>query len=252
MGKIWHNPVKEAGGWEAEAAQTMNEEEIDKMEEQGYDVTPIRAKKAELAAQAEAEEAAFVQQRKDTAVPTDLNKLAIYRSTPRSTESDFFQDVAGKPPLFGKDKWRKKYATAPLIYGAIVQANTALWLPGKEEYLPAVFVFALDNAHIYDIEWLTATAENISKMKISSTVPKDCQEFINILRDDQSEFCFPLGSSLAEGAEAWCVTYKFDKQTILPGNRLPEDGIVPFLLEAKPKKQIPIQLAVIPGKYYLG
>ena len=26
------------------------------------------------------------------------------------------------------------------------------------------------------------------------------------------------------------VTYKFDKQTILPGYRLPEDGIVPFLL----------------------
>ena len=49
---------------------------------------------------------------------------------------------------------------------------------------------------------------------------------------------------------AWCVTYKFDKQTILPGSRLPEDGIVPFLLEAKPKKQIPIQLASIPGKYY--
>ena len=51
-------------------------------------------------------------------------------------------------------------------------------------------------------------------------------------------------------ADAWCVTYKFDKQTILPGSRLPEDGIVPFLLEAKPKKQIPIQLAAIPGKYY--
>lgn len=26
--------------------------------------------------------------------------------------------------------------------------------------------------------------------------------------------------------------------------------IVPFLLEAKPKKQIPVQLAAIPGKYY--
>ena len=78
----------------------------------------------------------------------------------------------------------------------------------------------------------------------------DCQQFIHILRDDQSDFCFPLGTSLAGGADAWCVTYKFDKQTILPGSRLPEDGIVPFLLEAKPKKQIPIQLAAIPGKYY--
>lgn len=88
------------------------------------------------------------------------------------------------------------------------------------------------------------------EMKVSPVVPADCQQFIHILRDDQSDFCFPLGTSLAGGADAWCVTYKFDKQTILPGSRLPEDGIVPFLLEAKPKKQIPIQLAAIPGKYY--
>ena len=88
------------------------------------------------------------------------------------------------------------------------------------------------------------------EMKVSPVVPADCQQFIHILRDDQSDFCFPLGTSLAGGADAWCVTYKFDKQTILPGSRLPEDGIVPFLLEAKPKKQIPIQLAAIPGKSY--
>ena len=92
--------------------------------------------------------------------------------------------------------------------------------------------------------------EKIMEMKVSPVVPADCQQFIHILRDDQSDFCFPLGTSLAGGADAWCVTYKFDKQTILPGSRLPEDGIVPFLLEAKPKKQIPIQLAAIPGKYY--
>lgn len=247
---FWHNPIKEAGGWEALAAQGMSDQEIDEMEKQGYDVSQIRAKKAEMAAQEEAEEAAFAQQRRATAVPTDLGKLVPYRSTPRSTESGFFQDVAGKAPLFGKDKWREKFANAPLIYGAVVQANSALWLPGKEDYLPAVFVFALDSAHMYDVEWLSATAEAVSEMKVSDAVPADCREFIDILRDDQSEFCFPLGASLAAGADAWCVTYKFDKQTILPGNRLPEDGIVPFLLEAQPKKQMPIQLAPIPGKYY--
>ena len=115
----------------------------------------------------EAAEAAFMEQRKATAVPTDLNKLTSYRSTPRSTESEFFKDVAGKAPLFGKDKWREKFATAPLLYGAVVQANSGLWLPGREDDLPAVFVFALDRTHIYDIEWLTATAEKISEMKES-------------------------------------------------------------------------------------
>lgn len=244
---FWNNPVKEAGGWET----AMTEKEIAEMEKQGYDMSSVREKQAGMVAQAEAEEAAFDEQRSATAVLTDLNKLVSYRSTPRSIESDFFRDVAGKAPLFGKDKWREKFATAPLIYGAVVQANSALWLPGKENYLPAVFVFALDSAHIYDVEWLTATAEKISDMKVNNTaIPDDCLEFIDILRDDQSEFCFPLGASLAGSADAWCVTYKFDSQTILPGKRLPEDGIVPFLLEAKPKKQIPVQLAVIPGKYY--
>lgn len=243
---FWNNPVKEAGGWEA----AMTEEEIAAMEKQGYDMSSVRGKKAGMAAEEAAEEAAFEARRAATAVPTDLKKLVPFQSTPRSTESGFFKDVAGKAPLFGKDKWRDKFATAPLIYGAVVQANSALWLPGREDDLPAVFVFALDSAHIYDVEWLSATAEKISGMKESDAVPSDCEEFINILRDDQSEFCFPLGASLAGGADAWCVTYKFDTQTILPGTRLPEDGIVPFLLEAKPKKQIPVQLAVIPGKYY--
>lgn len=246
MGLFGFDPIKEAGGWEA----AMTEEEIAEMENKGYDMSSVRGKQAEIAAQEEADEAAFAQERKATAIPTALDKLTPYRSTPRGTESAFFRDVAGKAPLFGKDKWREKFANAPMIYGAVVQANSGLWLPGTEDYLPAVFVFALDSAHMYDVEWLKATAEKISEIKVSDAVPADCREFIDILRDNQSEFCFPLGASLAGGADAWCVTYKFDTQTILPGNRLPEDGIVPFLLEARPKKQIPIQLAAIPGKYY--
>lgn len=60
---------------------------------------------------------------------------------------------------------------------------------------------------------------------------------------------FSYSSSIGN-AEAWYVTYKFDKQSILPGSGLPEDGIVPFLLDEKPKKQILIQLRPIPAKYY--
>ena len=240
------DPLSGMGGWE----NAMTEEEIDTMERQGYDVSGLRAARAATKEEDAAAEAAFQDQRTATAVATDLDRLLPYRSTPRSTESDFFKETAGKPPLFGKDKWRERMSTAPLIYGAVVQANSDLWLPGSNEFYPAVFVFALDSAHIYDTDRLRAMAEKISGMKESSSVPQDCKEFIEILRDDQSEFCFPLGASLSGGADAWCVTYKFEKQTVLPGNRLPEDGIVPFLLEAPPKKQMPIQLLAIPGKYY--
>ena len=65
---FWHNPVKEAGGWEAMAAQGMTDEEISIMEKEGYDMSPVRAKKTELAAQDQAEEEAFAKQRKATDV----------------------------------------------------------------------------------------------------------------------------------------------------------------------------------------
>lgn len=240
--------MKGIGDWE----NAMTEEEILDMEKKGYDVSSLRANREATIIEEQANETDFIERRKATAVPTDLSKLTAYQGTPRNTENDFFKDVAGKAPLLGKGKWKEKFANAPLIYGAVVQANSDLWLPGSNEFYPAVFVFALDNAHIHDTEWLTATAKKISEMKEDGTVPADCKEFMDVLRDDQSEFCFPLGSSLADGANAWCVTYKFVKQTILPGNRLPEDGIVPFLLEAQPKKQIPILLSPIPGKYYQG
>ena len=35
------------------------------------------------------------------------------------------------------------------------------------------------------------------------TAPPDCKEFIKILCDYQSSFCFPLGQRISEGANAW-------------------------------------------------
>ena len=172
MGLFGFDLVKEAGGWEA----AMTEEEITEMEKKGYDMSSVRCKQAEIAAQEEAAEAAFMEQRKATAVPTDLNKLTSYRSTPRSTESEFFKDVAGKAPLFGKDKWREKFATAPLLYGAVVQANSGLWLPGREDDLPAVFVFALDRTHIYDVEFLTARKHGASPINLANR--PSCREIV--------------------------------------------------------------------------
>ena len=136
MGLFGFDPVKEAGGWEA----AMTEEEIAEMEKKGYDMSSVRGRQTEMAVQEEADKAAFADRRKAAAVPTDLNKLTPYRSTPRSAESCFFRDVAGKAPFFGREKWREKYANAPMVYGAVVQANSDLWLPGTGEYLPEVFV----------------------------------------------------------------------------------------------------------------
>lgn len=243
---IFDNYVKkQAEAYENDMAANMTEEQIADMEKQGHDMSAVRRKK-------EANKIEFTEQRKATAVPTDLKKLESYCSVPRSVDSEFFKDVAGKAPFLGKEKWRQKFANAPIVYGAIVQANTDLWLPGEGEMLPAVFVFALDDAHIHDVKWLSDVAEKINEMKEADNVPADCRKFIDVLRDNQSQFCFPLGESLAAGADVWCATYTFEKQSVLPGKRLPEDGIVPFLLKAKPKKDFSVQFATIPGKYYQG
>ena len=65
MGLFGFDPLKEAGGWEA----AMTEEEIAEMEKKGYDMSSVRGKQAEIAAQEEADGAAFAEQRKATAVP---------------------------------------------------------------------------------------------------------------------------------------------------------------------------------------
>lgn len=77
----------------AEWEKTMTENDLDKMEAQGLDVSAYRAKLAARRAQ-EAEQA-----KKDKEMwqnPTNLEKLTPYIATPRSTETPFFKKVAGK------------------------------------------------------------------------------------------------------------------------------------------------------------
>jgi hypothetical protein len=134
----------------------------------------------------------------------------------------------------------------------VVQAYNKLYEPGNTDNAGIVFLYALDEAHRYDIEWLSKTAERISEMKESDVVPEDCKEFIKTLRDDSSVFCVKLGESLSEGADAWCIVYQLQKQSQLPLSYIPYNGIVPLLLTEPPTKDnfwyAAIQL--IPPAYY--
>ena len=85
-------------------------------------------------------------------------------------------------------------------------------MPGNNDYYPAVFVFALDQKHIHDTEWLKQIAEEINVLQDADQIPGDCRKLIQTLRDDTSEFCFRIGKSVCGDANAWCATYKFDKQ----------------------------------------
>lgn len=243
--KLFTNPV---GDWK----DHLTEEDLNEMEAHGHDVTELRAKLARRKMEEEELERRMQEEREAFQNPTALDKLAPYARTPRSMDTPFFKAVAGNPPLLFKDRWRKKYTESPLIYAAVVQANTDLWMPGNNDYYPAVFVFALDENHIRDTEWLTEMASIIYDMKTTDRLPDDCRKLIETLRDDTSEFCFRIGRSVCGDADAWCATYKFDKQSALPRKALPSDGIVPFLLKSKPVENQFVDFKMIPSELYIG
>ena len=94
------------------------------------------------------------------------------------------------------------------------------------------------------------TAYEISACLVGSEM---CiRDRINTLRDSQSEFCFRIGKSVSGDADAWCATYKFDKQSALPRKALPSDGIVPFLLKANPVENQFVDFKLIPSELYIG
>jgi hypothetical protein len=180
----------------------------------------------------------------------NLARLDPFKSTPRSADTDFFKDCAGRPPLIGnKNKWRERYTNAPLVYAAVVQANTALYEPGND-YLPAVFVIATDDAHRYDTEYLSELANKIYGLKNSADVPNDCRNLIATLRDDQSVFCWKIGTSIAGNADTWCFTHNME-QKYLPHQCIPPEKIVPFLLtDTALKDNVVVTVKQIPAKYF--
>lgn len=135
----------------AEWEKTMTENDLDKMEAQGLDVSAYRAKLAARRAQ-EAEQA-----KKDKEMwqnPTNLEKLTPYIATPRSTETPFFKKVAGKAPWFGKSKWLRRHTEAQIVYVGVVNAPAEAWKGGKHEYdtHQIIGVYALDEKHIRNVE----------------------------------------------------------------------------------------------------
>lgn len=243
--KLFQNPLVD---WES----NLTEEDIKQLENQGCDVTELRAKLAKKKAEEEERKQREQEERENFQNPTNLDKLKLYASTPRSMDTPFFKAVAGSEPWFFKNSWKKKYTEAPLVYAAVVQANSDLWMPGNNEYYPAVFVFALDEKHIHDTKWLRQMAEEIYDLQDANSLPDDCRKLIETLRDECSEFCFRIGKSICGDADAWCATYKFDKQVDLPRKALPSDKIVPFLLKSTPKENQFVDFKLIPADFYIG
>ena len=256
-------------------AKNLTPEQIAEYERQGLDMSEYKII---------AEEHRAEQQR--IADSIDLSMLDIYKTV---RDDEFLNEVAKFNKL--SDKKKPKLETASLVYGRVVQAHSALFKsdPKNKSGCGIVFLYALDEAHRYDEEWLAKTANRILEMKESMRnqpettiekiarllslksnflysvtlgsaqekkkakfLPEDCRDFIRTLSLDSSSFCFRLGASLSDGADAWCATYSLWDQSKLPMAQIPHNRIIPLLLTEQPEGYGGINDAaqLIPPAYY--
>jgi len=267
LSKMTENATKE---W----AQNLTLEEIEEYERQGMDMSEVRILYEEHQAE---------KQRLIDAV--DLSMLDKYKNA-RSADDDFVNEVAKFNKL--SDKKKRKLEQAPLVYGKVIQAHNALFKsnPKNKDGAGIVFLYAVDDAHRYDEEWLNKTATRIKDMRnavnenepqgflytlirllqlennffVSShlqkerlkVIPEDCRTLIGQLCNDRSSFCLRLDDTLSDGAEAWCVTYSLWDQSKLPMAQIPHNRILPLLLTDQPEGYGGMDDAaqLIPPAYY--
>ncbi len=234
--------------------QSVPDERLDELEAQGYDVSEYRKAKQNARS---AKNAILEEIRNAHENCTNLTKLEPYMKTPRNIESEFFKAVAGKAPWFGKDKWRRKYSEAPIVYRGVVAAQSELYKPSDkgEDAFYAVTIVAVDKAHQCNEEWMQRVIKQLQDMQAGKVdTPSDCAELVDMMDEVDNEGDWrsgKLGMSIAEGAKAY---YRKDVlfRKNLPNGFLPTNGIVPQVCTYLPVKESHVPLTTyIPVQFYM-
>ena len=234
--------------------QSVPDERLDELEAQGYDVSEYRKAKQNARS---AKNAILEEIRNAHENCTNLTKLEPYMKTPRNIESDFFKAVAGKAPWFGKDKWRRKYSEAPIVYRGVVAAQSELYKPSDkgEDAFYAITIVAVDKAHQCNEEWMQRVIKQLQDMQAGKVdTPSDCAELVDMMDEVDNEGDWRtgmLGMSIAEGAEAYYRKDVFFRKN-LPNGFLPTNGILPQVCTNIPVKESHLPLTDdIPVQFYM-
>lgn len=234
--------------------QSVPDERLDELEAQGYDVSEYRKAKQNARS---AKNAVLEEIRNAHENCTNLTKLEPYMKTPRNIESEFFKAVAGKAPWFGKDKWRRKYSEAPIVYRGVVAAQSELYKPSDkgEDAFYAVTIVAVDKAHQCNEEWMQRVIKQLQDMQAGKVdTPSDCAELVDMMDEVDNEGDWRtgmLGMSIAEGAEAYYRKDVFFRKN-LPNGFLPTNGILPQVCTNIPVKESHLPLTDdIPVQFYM-
>jgi len=219
--------------------ESLSLKELEEMRDQGLDVDEY----LEAAYKKQANEEALLDTNQ-----IDITRLAVYENTPRSDTSEFFCEVAKKVPMFNKRKWQVMYVNAPIVYAGIVQANQALYSPGKTT-TGAVALIVLDEKMGKDIAYINTKAEEVYKVAYGQNVPKDMRKIAEGLRKQEGYFTYRLPTSISDGYETWVCVFSVD-QNLLPKTFIPKQRIIPCLLLDDLKEKKIANMEVIPSKFY--
>lgn len=228
----------------SEWAKTLTENDLDKMEAQGVDVSQYREKLAARRAK-EAEQEKLNKELYQN--PTQLDRLKPFIPTPRSTESDFFKKVAGKAPwLFGKKKWLRRFTEGHIVYAGIVSAPAEAWIGEKhsEDAFYGVGVFAIDEEHMHDTEWLGRVMTTLRNMcEGKQPVAPECEGVVALAKYEDEWSSVDLSGDIVEGADVRVMKLVLEYKQ-LPKGYLPSDGIVPQFYWEGTIRSIPAELYI--------
>lgn len=230
----------------------LTEEQMTQMENQGVDLTAYRE----------------IRKKADDFSITMCEKLKEIEKTPRDQNGQVVKGICKPVHFFDMLLKKKAYVDAavngPLVYGCIVQANNCLFkadYTGNNFNVPAVVVFAMDEKHRTDAEFLKQIAAKLCDYKdvagdqrsASPNIPDDCRDIIRNLFDVMSQFCLPVPESLAGNADVWCATCLISDAKYIPYKRAPKDKLLPFIVKTPPnKKQRNADLLLVIGDLYRG
>ena len=196
----------------------LTDEAIEKIKSEGQDVE-ILYKNREAARQRHAEKMSNI---------VHLERLDEHKQTPRNPKSAFVKK--------GAKASKNAMIESPLIYGAVVQAQSTLWEPFRNYNSGMVIAFTLDERYKYDTAYLTEMAQKISASKKEGFNEEDTKALRDNLANTRSVFCNKVGKSISGDVEVWCCTFFVKDTKLLPKMFLPNNGILPFLVTGELKE----------------
>lgn len=139
-------------------------------------------------------------------------------------------------------KWENEMANAPLVFAAVVQANSVLFDPKESTWAPAVLLYTTDPARSRDGEWLRQVADRCAALRERRTGDRREDGLGFLLNEEESNFDIEVPPTLTGGVTVKIFTTFVDPDN-LPGRAIPPHRILAGLAREK-------ELVLLPKDYY--